>query len=51
MYVSILLNNLNSRFKDFVYRTVTIIKEVPNFKKVVKILYKEERLNKREITI
>jgi len=50
VYVSILLNNLNSRFKDFIYRTVTTIKEIPDFKDVVKMLYKEERLNKRENT-
>jgi len=50
VYVSILLNNLNSRFKDFAHRTVTTMKEVPDFEDVVKMLYKEERLNKRENT-
>ena len=42
--VTLLLNNLDSKFKDFVYRLITRLDELPDFDEIVTILYEEDRL-------
>ena len=46
--VSLLLNNLDIKYKDFVHRTITSLNEVPDFDKIVTLLHEEERLLKRD---
>ena len=47
--ISTLLNNLDEKYTDFVYRIVLTATGEPDFKEVVKLLYKEDRLAKREV--
>ena len=42
--IALLLNNLNSKFKDFVYRLITRLDELPDFNEIVIILHEEDRL-------
>ncbi|KAK3171942.1 hypothetical protein OEA41_004026 [Lepraria neglecta] len=44
-----LLNNLDEKYTDFVHRIVLTATGEPDFKEVVKLLYKEDRLAKREV--
>ena len=45
-----LLNNLNKKFKEFIYRLLIYIKKKSlEFNKIVVLLYKEERLFKKNI--
>lgn len=46
--VSILLNNLDGKYKDFVYRLLTTLEDVPEFDKIVIFLHEEDRLFKRD---
>ena len=46
--VALLLNNLDSKYKDFVHRLVTSLDDVPNFDKIVTLLHEEDRLQKRD---
>ena len=46
--VSILINNLEGRYKGFVHRMITSVKELPSFGNVVPVLLEEERLVKRD---
>ena len=46
--VSLLLNNLDIKYKNFVHRTITSLNEVPDFDKIVTLLHEEERLLKRD---
>ena len=45
----VLLNNLNSKYKDFVYRILTQLNDVLNFDKFVTLFYKKNRLFKKDI--
>ena len=45
----LLLNNLNNKYKDFVYRMFTQLNEVLNFNKFITFLYKKDRFLKRNI--
>ena len=48
--ITILLNNLNKKFKEFVYRLLIYIKnKTLKFNKIVALLYKEKRLLKKNI--
>ena len=48
--VTMLLNNLNRKFKEFVYRLFVYIKnKTPEFNEIVALLYEEERLLKKNI--
>ena len=47
--VSILLNNLDDKYIDFVHRIVVKATGEPDFEEVVKLLYKEDRQAKREV--
>ncbi|KAK3170194.1 hypothetical protein OEA41_009580 [Lepraria neglecta] len=47
--VSTLLNNLDNKYTDFVHRIVLTATREPDFEEVVKLLYKEDRLAKREV--
>ena len=47
--VSLLLNNLDIKYKNFVHRTITSLNEVLDFDKIVTLLHKKERLLKRDI--
>ena len=43
-----LLNNLNEKFKEFVYRLLVHMKDkTPEFDEIVALLYKKERLLKK----
>ena len=45
-----LLNNLNEKFKEFVYRLLVYIKnKTLEFDEIVALFYKEERLLKKNI--
>ena len=45
-----LLNNLNKKFKEFVYRLLIYIKnKTLEFNEIVVLLYKKERLLKKNI--
>ena len=45
-----LLNNLNRKFKEFVYRLLIYIKnKTPEFNKIIALLYKKKRLFKKNI--
>lgn len=46
--VSVLLNNLEGKFKDFVHRTVTALPITPDLEVLISTLYEEERLSKRD---
>ena len=46
--ISILLNNLDGKFRDFVHRLLTTLDNLSNFDKIVIILYEEDRLLKRD---
>ena len=46
--VALLLNNLDSKFKDFVHRLITRLDELPDFDEIVTILHEEDRLQKRD---
>ena len=46
--VTLLLNNLDSNFKDFVHRLVTQLDDLPDFDKIVTLLHEEDRLLKRD---
>ena len=46
--IALLLNNLNGKYKDFIYRLIIQLDDIPNFNKIVTLLYKEERLLKRD---
>ena len=46
--VSIFLNSLEGRFKDFIYRIVIILILTPDIEKLLSVLIKKERLIKRE---
>ena len=43
-----LLDNLNNKYKLFVYRIIISLDDVSNFNKIVALLYEEERLLKRD---
>ena len=43
-----LLNNLDSKYKLFVYRIIISLDNVSNFNKIVVLLHEEERLLKRD---
>ena len=45
----VLLNNLDSKYKNFVYRILTQLNDVSDFNKFVTLLYEEDRLFKRNI--
>lgn len=47
--VALLLNNLNSKYKDFVHRLVTQLDNILDFDKIVTLLHEEDRLLKRDI--
>ena len=48
--VTMLLNNLNEKFKEFVYRLLVYMKnKILDFNEIVALLYKEERLLKKNI--
>ena len=47
--ISLLLNNLDIKYKNFVHRIITSLNEVLDFDKIVTLLYEEERLLKRDI--
>ena len=45
-----LLNNLNKKFKEFVYRLLIYMKNKTfEFNKIITLLYKEKRLLKKNI--
>ena len=45
-----LLNNLNEKFKEFVYRLLIYMKnKTLKFNKIIALLYKEERFLKKNI--
>lgn len=46
--VALLLNNLDSKYKDFVHRLITSLDDVLNFDKIVTLLDEEDRLLKRD---
>ena len=46
--IILLLNNLNEKYKDFIYRLIIQLDDIPNFNKIVTLLYKEKRLLKRD---
>ena len=46
--VSLLLNNLDTKYKDFVHRQLTTLDDLPDFDKIVSLLHEEERLLKRD---
>ena len=46
--VTMLLNNLDGKFKEFVHRLLVHIKDkIPDFDEIVALLYKKERLLKK----
>ena len=45
--VALLLNNLGTKFKDFLHRLVTQFDDVPDFDRIVTLLHVEERLIER----
>ena len=45
----ILLNNLNNKYKNFVYRMLTQLNNVSNFDKLITFLHEKDRLFKRNI--
>lgn len=47
--VILLLNNLDSKYKDFVHRLVTQLDNMPDFDKIVTLLHEEDRLLKRDV--
>ena len=47
--ITLLLNNLNGKYKDFIYHLITQLNDMPNFNKIVTLLHKKERLLKRDI--
>ena len=49
--ISVLLNNLNRKFKEFIYYIIISLTKEPDFEEIITILYKEERLSKRDQTI
>lgn len=46
--VALLLNNLNVKYKNFVHRLLTQLDDVPEFDKIVTLLYKKDRLLQRD---
>lgn len=46
--MSLLLNNLNTKYKDFVHRQLTTLDDVPDFDKILTLLHGEDRLLKRD---
>lgn len=46
--VALLLNNLDSKYKDFVHRQVVSLDEMPDFDKIVTLLHEEDRLLKKD---
>ena len=47
--VSLLLNNLDIKYKNFVHRIITSLNEVLDFDKIITLLHEKERLLKRDI--
>ena len=47
--VALLLNNLDSKYKDFVHRLLVQLDDTPDFDKIVSLLHEEDRLLKRDI--
>ena len=47
--IILLLNNLNRKYKDFIYRLMIQLDDIPNFNKIVTLLYKKKQLLKRNI--
>ena len=47
--ITLLLNNLDSKYKDFVYRLITQLDDMPDFNKIVTLLHEEDRLLKRDV--
>ena len=47
--VAFLLNNLDSKYKEFVHRLVTQLDDIPNSDKTVTLLHQEDRLQKRDL--
>ena len=45
----VLLNNLNSKYKNFVYRMLTQLNNVSDFDKLITLFHEEDRLLKRDI--
>ena len=48
--VSVLLNNLDRKFKEFTHRIIVSLTKEPDFEEIITILYEEERLSKRDQT-
>ena len=47
--IFVLLNNLNNKYKNFIYRILTQLNDVLNFNKFITLFYKEDRFFKRNI--
>ena len=47
--IALLLNNLNEKYKNFIHRLIIQLDDIPNFNKIVTLLYKKKRLLKRNI--
>ena len=45
----VLLNNLNNKYKNFVYRILTQLDDILNFDKLITLFHEEDRLFKRNI--
>ncbi len=52
MFVLVLLNNLNGKFKEFTYRVITSLTPSKDleFNDIIAKLHEEERLSKRDNT-
>ena len=47
--VALLLNNLDTKYKDFIHRLVTQLDDIPNFNKIVTLLHEEDRLLRKDV--
>ena len=45
----ILLNNLNNKYKDFIYRIFIQLNEISNFNRFVTFFHEKDRFFKRDI--
>ena len=46
--ISILLHNLDSKYKEFIHRMITQLEELPDFDRIITLLHEEERLLSRD---